>query len=353
MASAVRADEAKLSQVQTALSNTTLSGYVDVGANYTLGNQSTYVSNNGKVADGFSLHDVVISLDKPLDESPWASGYHIDLNTGIDAVYANENLIRQAYVTLRTPLGNGIDWKIGAMDGITGYEGNTSYLNPNISRSYGYALNPATIVGLVGTYKVNDVISVTGGILNPTYNTDNVSSKSYLGSVTITAPNSWGFLKGSTWNFQTIQAFSGFNGSTYANGQNNYSVNGTFNTPIASVKLGLAYDYVQVLGNGHSSDEAAYGVYVTYQTTDKLSLALRGEYLDARGEVPVSFGYDQDSGGSGLDVTATVQYNLWANVVSRAEVRWDHFDHQNTAEFSATRHDSNAISLDLSIVYKF
>ena len=32
LASAARADEAKMSQVQTALSNTTLSGYVDVAA---------------------------------------------------------------------------------------------------------------------------------------------------------------------------------------------------------------------------------------------------------------------------------------------------------------------------------
>ena len=30
--------------------------------------------------------------------------------------------IRQAYMTLRTPVGNGIDWKVGVWDTIIGYE---------------------------------------------------------------------------------------------------------------------------------------------------------------------------------------------------------------------------------------
>src|SRR5579871_4618868 len=87
MASAVRADEAKLSQVNTALSSTTLSGYVDVAAQYNLGDVNqfstetpvTYGGGNG-VVDGFSLNDVDIALDKPEDDSPWASGYHVELN---------------------------------------------------------------------------------------------------------------------------------------------------------------------------------------------------------------------------------------------------------------------------------
>jgi hypothetical protein len=54
--------------------------------------------------------------------------------------------IRQAYVALRTPVGNGIDWKMGAFDGVTGYESNTGYLNPNYTRSYGYMMNPASEV---------------------------------------------------------------------------------------------------------------------------------------------------------------------------------------------------------------
>jgi len=155
MASAVRADEAKLSQVNTALSSTTLSGYVDVAVQYNPGNINYGAANatpaaygtiaglagnaNGTV-DGFSMNDVDIALDKPLDDSPWASGYHVDINAGQDALFAiagGSVGVRQAYVALRTPVGNGIDWKIGAFDGVTGYESNTMYSNPNYTHSYG------------------------------------------------------------------------------------------------------------------------------------------------------------------------------------------------------------------------
>ena len=86
LTSVAYADESKLSQVNTALSGTTLSGYVDVSAqfnpnggggapNYTFGNK----------ANGINMNVVDIALDKPQDESPWASGYHAELWFGPDA----------------------------------------------------------------------------------------------------------------------------------------------------------------------------------------------------------------------------------------------------------------------------
>ena len=377
LASAVRADEAKLSALQTALSSVTISGYVDVGANWTAGDQPTYDQYSSvKKTDRFSLNDIVISLDKPLDESKWASGFHVDLNWGEDAIAVsglngfksyNKNgfdygPVRQAYVALRTPVGNGIDWKVGLMDGITGYEGNTSYLNPNISRSFGYGVNPASFAGILGTYKIVDAVSVTLGLINATgassygttYYTPSVSSKGYVAAVSLTAPDSWGFLKGSTLSAQTIQNFEGHStGTSQYNSVNNYSVSATLNTPLAGLKFGMAYDYVQVLGNGKSPDGAVYGVYAMYQATDKLSFAARGEYLDARYWVPNIggvVGTDWDT-GKGSEVTFTVAYNLWANVISRVEFRWDHSD--NYGEYSKNENNSDLIGVTLSLVYKF
>src|SRR5476651_1265100 len=103
LTSAARADE-KMSSVQTALSNTTISGYVSASANYQItpggnanspaseipfqgnGNgtgyytygigshaSSLYSSGNGGKQDGFNLDVVKLSISKPEDESPWAS----------------------------------------------------------------------------------------------------------------------------------------------------------------------------------------------------------------------------------------------------------------------------------------
>jgi hypothetical protein len=374
MASAVRADEAKLSQVQTALSNTTISGYVDVGVQYNTGSQaprgfSQYDSPVDK-RDQFALNNVTISLDKPLDDSPWAAGYHIDLNAGTDSIngvnthygYANATkgtpVIRQAYIALRTPVGNGIDWKLGVMDGITGYEGNTAWANPNYTRSFGYAINPASYTGLLGTYKICDMVSVTAGIVNrgvaQGYGQSNQSLNSldYVGSVSLTAPDSWGFLKGSALNLQTVQGFD--NAAV-----DNYSINGTLSTPIAGLKVGFAVDILQSLAR--SDDGNIYGLYASYQATDKLSFAVRGEYLT--GDLDVgsiaalnggnSYNYKNDGFMNGEEVTATVAYNLWANVVTRAEIRWDHVEHGTTFYTSGESSASNQFVLALNVVYKF
>jgi len=363
MASAVRADEAKMSQLNTALSNTTISGYVDVAVQYNPGDVNpsstttpVTTAGTGGVIDGFSMNDVDIALDKPLDDSPWASGYHIEFNAGQDAVNAfNGSVggIRQAYVTMRTPVGNGIDWKFGAFDGITGYEGNTGYSNPNYTRSYGYALNPASMVGLLGTYKVCNEVTVTAGIINRDSTDVNdetttvaapfghVSSKSYVAAVALTAPDSWGWIKGSTLNVQTVQTFDIY-------GQNVYSASLTMNTPVTGLKAGLAFDRMQVLGgNPEKEDGSIYGIYTTFQQTDKLSYNLRAEYLD------FPTGNDEISSfvGKGEEATFTVEYDLWANVTSRAEVRWDHDEH-STGTFNQNG-TANAFLLALNLVYKF
>jgi hypothetical protein len=375
MASAVNADETtKLSPVETALSTTTISGSVDTAAQYNPGD--AVQSPNNKV-DNFSLNSVTVSLDRPMDESPWAAGYHIDLNAGTDAINAFNTSkddytvgIRQAYVALRTPVGNGIDWKMGAFDGVTGYESNTGYLNPNYTRSYGYAMNPASEVGLLGSYKFCDAVAIQMGMANsyntPNYTSDyndvsnerqNLTSHDYIAAVALTAPDSFGWLKGSVLNLGTIQSFEG-------NGVNHYSVNATFATPVTGLKFGVAYDKLQQLtapqeglnGNGDGNgDGNVYGVYVTYQATQKLGFNLRGEYIDGKnlyypGSYNENTALSPDWNGKGTEVTATIEYDLWQNVLTRAEFRWDHLKSEQAFNYNST---ADEYLLALNVVYKF
>jgi hypothetical protein len=256
--------------------------------------------------------------------------------------------VRQAYVTLRTPVGNGIDWKVGIFDGVTGYEGNTGYSNPNYTRSYGYQVNPASELGMIGSYKIIEGIVVQAGFAErgaalgvAGQASAGLSSKDYIATVALTAPDSWGFLKGSTLNLQTIQGFD--NGAV-----NNYSASATIATPVTGLKVGLAYDSVQsltpVFGTDNSWDGNIYGAYAIYQATDKLSFSARGEYVDASGTIKGAPNFEE--------LTATVEYDLWANVVSRVEARWDHVEHTNLVAFNANK-TADAFLLALNLVYKF
>jgi len=183
LASAARADE-KMNSLQTALSNTTISGYVSASMNWAVtpsgnryqGSPAGFIPFQGATKqDGFNLDVVKLSIAKPEDESPWASGYQVDLWFGPDAVNWNSSVngtsgqdfsIAQAYVTLRTPVGNGIDWKIGVFDTIIGYESRDASSDPNYTRSWGWFLEPTEHTGILATYKINDMISVSAGIAN-------------------------------------------------------------------------------------------------------------------------------------------------------------------------------------------
>src|SRR6266516_85077 len=127
--------EEKVNQVWTALSSTTISGYVNTSMHWNLGTGNAsvpiYSYNTPDKQDGFNLNVVKLAIEKPLDETLWADGYKVDLLFGPDAnsyatgsLYANNGdfNIKQAYVDLRTPVGNGLDFKVGVVDTVVGYE---------------------------------------------------------------------------------------------------------------------------------------------------------------------------------------------------------------------------------------
>lgn len=368
LTSVARADE-KPSAVQTALSNTTISGYVSASANVALTDNYAQSPAAGipfqplNKQNGFNLDVVKLSIAKPEDEGPWASGYQVDLLFGPDAVGYNPSAngnstsdyaIKQAYVTLRTPVGNGIDWKVGVFDSPLGYEVFDPASNPNYTRSWGYSIEPTELTGVLASYKISDAVSVSGGVVNTSavgINTRNDNSgnpggsawhKGYLGTITYTAPSSFGWAAGSTafagvlYGYVTNPAFGPFPaGAKAQNGvmggnQINYYAGLTLNTPWTKVTGGLAFDYAQNYGGGFTGDVGGFspdlrvdewtvGAYTTYKATDKLSFNGRVEYLEADG---YNHG-DYATSGNLASVTGTIEYDLWANVVSRVEVRYD------------------------------
>jgi hypothetical protein len=398
---AVAQDAAAPATVLTGLSSTTLSGYVDTSAQWNLGtgnaNTPPYSFGGASKADGFNLNVVQLSLDKPLDESEWAAGYHVDLWLGPDANAlgtasinssgTSDFAIRQAYVSLRTPVGNGLDWKIGVFDTVIGYESLASVNNPNYTHSYGFTIEPTTHTGLLGTYKVNDMINISAGIANTTGPAINErahgpnfsgttmaeSYKTYMAAVALTAPSSWSWAGGSTFSFGVVNGFNGFAAEGGGAAQANVYAGLTMNTPISALKLGASLDFVQVhdartqfFNQGGDGDFQGDGtiwdgaIYATFQATEKLSFSARGELVDDSDDFLVDsseLGRARSKIWSG---TATAQYDLWKNVISRVEFRWDHGDNgkffgsnSNTSVGVGTPTRRNAYLLAAQVIYKF
>jgi hypothetical protein len=421
LASAAKAEE-KASPVMTALASTTISGYVDTSAQWNLGdgnaNLPPYRFNSQSKADGFNLDVIQLTISKPLDESDWAAGYRADLWFGPDAnalgtsstgINTSDLAVRQAYVALRTPVGTGLDFKMGVFDSIIGYESIESGNNPNYTRSYGNTIEPTTHTGLLASYRFCDAFSASAGIANTTYasinsraqfgsagatggpfkttwdalyeaagvsasdatgfNAKSESFKTYMGSVALTAPDDMGFLAGSTLYAGLV---SGYNNSVWGSGlganQTSLYIGATVATPVTGLRLGAAFDGVTV--RDASKDTAsgyhvaidnsyawALAGYVSFQATEKLSLHARLEYTEQKtgltvdGEEPSALHKPKI-----MAMTGTVQYDLWKNVISRLEIRWDHNASGHNMFGGDTAGDpnrENAYMIAANVIYKF
>ena len=373
---AVTHAEENTNVVLTAISTTTISGYVDTSAHWNPGtgnaNLPTYSPNGkpgGLKADGFNLDLVALTISKPVGEGDWGAGYNATLLFGPDAVGYNNSFgsaasdfsLKDAYVELRAPLGNGLDVKLGTYTEILGYEVFETGNNPNYTRSYGYEIEPTAMTGVLATYQFSKVITAQAGIVNTWsagINNRNdppkgESFKTYMGGVTLTAPDSLGFLAGSTLSGGII---SGYDSANQVD-KTSWYVGGTFKTPCKCLTVGLAYDYVNVADTTLPVTKAAYqsaaAAYLLVQATDKLAFNTRVDYF-SQSEFLTSSGMPEEV----FALTETVQYDLWKNVVSRLEVRWDHSLNGTAAYGGGTSGNpgpslQKAVLVAANIIYKF
>jgi hypothetical protein len=368
--------------IMTALSSTTLSGYVDTSASWWVGSAHggalpgrTFDGANKQ--DGFNLNAVKLVLEKPLgDATTWSAGYKADLVFGPDADYyqsrntitgvttADNFSVKQAYVALRAPVGNGLDLKLGVWDTIIGYEFFESGSNPNYSRSYGYALEPTHHTGLLASYKISDMFSVSGGIANAYVGGVNdrpvtESKKTYMAAVTVTLPEAAGPMKNSVISVGYVGGQAGAT-SVAANvhDSRSYYAGITLNTPLEGLQVGAAWDYRQDAAPGSSpilgvtlpgvNDAYAVALYASYGM-DKWKLNLRADYTQAtRGTY---YAIPTDNGRNELgSLTGTIDYSLWENVLTRLELRYDRALSGDKPFGDA---DEQAFTIALNAIYKF
>ena len=133
-------------------------------------------------------------------------------------------------------------------------------------------------------------------------------------------------------------------------------------TPVTGLTVGAAYDYrwMGSSDNSRANYQTAAALYVSYQATEKLKFNNRAEYAAASyGTVfPTGFAIPARQNDEVLADTFTVDYSLWANVITRAEFRVDHYLDGGPGAFGgngvkADTLDKNALSLALNVIYKF
>jgi hypothetical protein len=376
--------EEKFNLVHTAQSSTVLSGFVDTAAIWKLGrgNGGRGVNNpqrgdtfpgrsydgTGK-QDGFNVNGVFLTLSKPLADTPWSAGCNVTMLLGPDAVNYNQSpgaaasdfALKDTYVNLKAPVGNGITLKLGNFTEFLGYEVIESANDPNYSRSYGFFIEPTQLTGALAAYQFNDIVSVQAGVANtwsPGLNARPTrggtpaaeSEKTYLGLLTLTAPKSLGWLSGGTLCVGVIDGL-GSGAASPASDYTSFYLGGTTPTPWKSLAVGYAWEYrgTKESAAAGSTYANASAIYLLYQATEKLKFAGRAEYASGTTGTWYSGGTTARPRNEVFGWTLTTDYALWANVISRVEFRWDH-DLTNQRPFGDS--DNNALSLALNLIFK-
>jgi hypothetical protein len=396
--------------VETAQKGIKLSGYVDAGYAYNFtgtGNQSVVNSRFGSDTaqrGDFQLYAVKIALEKAMtSENKAQAGFRADVMIGEDANYfidrsypnnfqnagtgsvggnggptngdsnSNSLFLEQAYVSIRAPVGNGWDFKVGKFASILGYEVMERPANMNTTFGLLFQQMPLYYTGVLSSYRFDDYVDAKLGVVNGSNSDNNTTLNPNVGdgcallaALNITAPGG-----NANWsnNFQySTQADNntatgvfdsttpqntggtGVGGSTVVQSGNLIMYNswGNWAPKFANDKLLLAFQ--GVLGNSTGSanlntgfSSAPFGInstwygagaYAKYQFNDWFSLASRGEYLGSNNSG--KFGSqgtnntqsnqspgDHVTGANWWEYTLTAGFNVIDNLLLRAEYRLD------------------------------
>jgi putative OmpL-like beta-barrel porin-2 len=257
--------------------------------------------------------------------------------------------LRQAYLTYKFGIGNGLTLKAGKFVTLAGAEVIKSWnnFNYNISNSilFGWAI-PFTHTGLMANYPINDYVSLDLGLVNGWDNVaDNNDGKTLHGGLTLKPHEKLTFY------------FTG----TYGPEQNDRggskrSLLTTLVTFKPTDRLTLILDHNwgsedDIIANSSGAlkkdaDWQGIAGYAIYTLTDKLTASLRGEWFS-----------DMDGVRTGLkqdiwEVTPTLTYSIAEGLFARFEYRHD----ESSKKFFENHHSGFLSGQDVfatELIYAF
>ena len=325
--------------VATKLATTSLSGYVSTSYQWAIGSDAAkHATQRSGGADRFAVDVISLTLASPQSSGDWGAGYNVQLWVGDDAsnlgLGDNEIAVKNAYLSLQVPVGNGLSVDVGRFDTILGMESIDANRNPHYTHSNGYAIEPTLHEGLKTSYQLNDNVGVSLLFANTIDAANNGASaesdrRTYGVALNLTAPDSMGALSGATLDVAWIEG----NADAGSDAITNMYVGASIPLPIDKLSAGLAWDNREQDG---APTDSALGLYLEYAHSDKLTLNTRVE----RVHDGVAKAGDSDA----WDITVTANYALWAGVTSRLEYRW-------TIQDNEADNDSNSVYANL--IYEF
>lgn len=332
----------------TAMKSMELSGFVQASYFYNTESPADRMSDGylwNTMDNTFAINKVKITAASPAVErsgDAWDAGYRLSLIFGQDAQVLNTGgelqgmeALREAFVELNAPVGDGLNIKVGQLISLLNYEsGDGGAANNNFSQGYQwYYTGNGPAAGIQLGYAFTDKVDLKVRVQNGLYAgpIDGNDPKTVVASLGIKPiENLWVNLIG----FAGDEGFAHVRGGSILAG---YQVSKPFS-------VGFEGDYFDFDKTGTTFDGSLWsiGTFLNYDTTETTSVALRAEYLadddgggliNSRGAFagPLRGGgsrfgstagtYEADGGLA--SVTLTFNWKPKPNVRIQPEIRYD------------------------------
>jgi hypothetical protein len=325
----------------SSMADMTISGFVQASYFYNVNRPASGYSDGylwNTKDNSFSINKVKITFASPPAErsaTDWNAGYRVSLMAGEDAPILNSDsgttgfdYLREAYIDLNVPIGEGLNIKAGELISLLNWEsGDGGAANPNFSQGYQwYYTGDGPEAGVQLDYAFTDWLDVKFRVENGLYAGPISSSngKGVMGTIG---------LKPSDKLWIDLTGFGG-------EGAGTLDVDGgeVLAGYQATSKLGtgLEADYFHFsVDNGPVGDTFSLGGWVWYDFTAKAGLAFRAEYLNdqhglginSRLGGPAPFGagiYSPDPNGDLESFTLTFNWKPAPAIKIQPEVRYNH-----------------------------
>jgi hypothetical protein len=383
-----------------------LSGYVDAGYSYNFNSSSKsavtgrFGSDEASRGD-FNLYAVKLAFEKAMSaENKAQAGFRTDVMIGEDAYYlanrrtrvnwgdntsqnSNYLFLEQAYVSIRAPVGNGWDFKVGKFASILGYEVMERPANMNTTYGLLFDAMPLYYTGVLSSYKFDDYIDAKLGVVNGSNSDNNTTTSgggdgcSVLAALNVTAPGG-----NANWsnNFQystnednntaneTADSTLGVDTQVFSDSGSGhaliYNSWGNWMPKFADDKLLFAFNALlatattgvnayQSGGFGYATTWYGAGAYAKYQINDWFYLASRSEYLSGSNGALFNLVDNKAGAPSRWEYTVTSGFNVIDNLLIRAEYRLDWGNQTTYSSGTPSVYSAPAHYAGAEIVYSF
>jgi hypothetical protein len=346
------------SQTLEFLGKTTFSGFASASFFHNFNDGApgagagTYVTKN----DQFAINKFKLALEKPVDydKDKWNVGFRMDGIVGEDAkrIHAaglgtSEQPfdLEQAYVNINIPVGNGLKVAIGKMVTLMGVEVVEETTNPNwtIGNQFLFVENTTQLGGLI-SYKFTDKVEAQFAVLNGWDKvTDNNNALSYMGKINLMLSD------------KTSVALLGYGGPEQDSNTSNWRKGAEI---VVTQKVGskltlygqLDYGEEDLSPGVFDAKWYAAGLWAVYQFHDKVSVALRGDYLVDDGATRTAYG-PAGSSPNLTSLTATLNYSPIKNLQIRPEIRWDHCSKDAFTDKTDAKNDQVLIGAGVAYLF--